>query len=318
MLESRRVYLEQLKRIQWEESRRKDAGEFPKVVLVDTISHCNLKCSMCGHKNMQRSKGIMDMSLFKKIIDEIAETDKSVRVWLVFFGEPFLLKKNTLQNMIGYAKEKGLTDVVLNTNGVLLNSEKATVLVESGLDALYVGIDAATPEIYAQIRVGGNLETVIHNIDTLLEIKKAKASLTPEVYTQMVVMEENEHQVDDFVDFWTQKGVIAKIRPKVSWAGLVKASNLVLTENERWPCYWSMQTMSITHDGKAVLCAVDVDARYTAGDITQKSLYSVWNGELKKIRRLQEQNAYDQLPFPCNTCLDWQSATADYHQPQDQ
>jgi len=40
---------------------------------------------MCLHKEMKRKKGIMSWDLFTKIIDEIAETDKNVRGWMVFF-----------------------------------------------------------------------------------------------------------------------------------------------------------------------------------------------------------------------------------------
>lgn len=293
--------------------RTTDAGTFPKVVLIDTISYCNLKCSMCGHKDMKRRRGRMDFNLYCKIIDEIAARDKNIRVWLVFFGEALLLKKDVIFKMIKYAKQQGLTDVVLNSNGNLMDEEMSRVLIEAGLDAIYVGIDSTQSKVYAQIRVGGNFEQVVNNVKGLISLKKNLKSDKPEVYTQFVVMDENEDQVDEFVRFWTNEGAIAKIRPKVSWAGLVQASNLVIPKEERWPCYWAMQTMSITNEGKVVLCAVDVDARFVAGDINQQSLYEVWNGKLKEIRQMQANGQYNSLPFPCNGCMDWQSARADYY-----
>lgn len=293
--------------------RLTDAGDFPKVVLIDTISFCNLRCSMCGHKDMKRKRGRMNFDLFKKIIDEIAERDKNIRVWLVFFGEALLLKKEILFNMIHYAKQKGLTDVVLNSNGNLLNEKMARVLVEAGLDAIYIGIDSFSPEIYSQIRVGGNYQQVIDNVKGLIKLKKELGVNKPEVFTQFVEMDINEHEIKPFVKFWTDEGATAKIRPKVSWAGLVEASNLVVPQEERWPCYWAMQTMSIADDGKVVLCAVDVDARFVAGDANESSLYDIWNGKLKEIRKLQAQGQYSELPFPCNQCLDWQSARAEFY-----
>ncbi|NLV17236.1 MAG: radical SAM protein [Syntrophomonadaceae bacterium] len=299
--------------LKMQSDRTTDAGTFPKVVLIDTISYCNLKCSMCGHKGMKRKRGRMDFNLYCKIIDEIAARDKDIRVWLVFFGEALLLKKDVIYKMIKYAKQQGLTDVVLNSNGNLLDKEMAQVLIEAGLDAIYVGIDSTQPEVYSRIRVGGNYERVVENVIGLIKLKKELKSEKPEVFTQFVVMDENENQVDEFVRFWTNEGAIAKIRPKVSWAGLVQASNLVIPREERWPCYWAMQTMSITNEGKVVLCAVDVDARFVAGDINQQSLYEVWNGRLKEIRQLQTNGQYNLLPFPCNDCLDWQSARADYY-----
>jgi hypothetical protein len=44
---------------QLQQNRIVDAGDFPKVVLIDTISYCNLKCSMCVHKDMKRKKGTL-------------------------------------------------------------------------------------------------------------------------------------------------------------------------------------------------------------------------------------------------------------------
>lgn len=293
--------------------RTADTGNFPKVVLIDTISYCNLKCSMCAHQDMKRKRGRMSMEVYTKIIDEISETDKNVRVWLVFFGEALLLKKTNLFPMIAYAKSKGLTDVVLNSNANLLDKETARNLIESGLDGIYIGIDAFNPDTYAKIRVGGDYHKVVENVTYLLRLKEELGAAKPEVFAQFVTMEENENEVDGFIDFWKSQGAIVKIRPKVSWAGLVDASNLVVAQEERWPCYWAMQTMSIADDGRVVLCAVDVDARFVAGDMNKETISSVWNGKLKELRNLQKTGQFNSLPFPCNECLDWQSARADYY-----
>ena len=126
---------------------------------------------MCVHKEMKRKKGIMRWDLFTKIVDEIAEVDKTVRVWMVFFGEALLLKKRrpTIFEMIAYAKRRGLADVVLNSNANLLDKASSKELIHSGLDAIYIGIDAFRPETYARIRVGGNYEKVVRNTLDLID-----------------------------------------------------------------------------------------------------------------------------------------------------
>lgn len=299
---------------QQQQGRLEDAGNFPKVILIDTTSFCNLRCSMCGHKTMKRKKGRMSWNLFAKIIDEIAETDKSVRVWMVFFGEALLLKraKPSIFDMISYAKNKGLTDVVLNSNGNLLDKEAAQGLINSRLDAIYVGIDAFKPETYSKLRIGGNYEKTVGNVINLINLKKELGSEKPEVYVQFVEMEENKDQKEEFLNFWQTHGAIVKTRPMVSWANLVKAPNLVLDQKDRWPCYWAMQTMSITDDGKVVTCAVDVDARFIAGDVNTQSIKEIWNGNLKELRKMHELLHFDRLPDFCRDCRDWQSARAEY------
>jgi radical SAM protein with 4Fe4S-binding SPASM domain len=264
---------------------------------------------------MTREKGIMPWELFTKIIDEVAVADKNVRVWMVFFGEALILKKTkpTIFDMITYAKSKGLTDVVLNSNANLMDEDAARRLIESGLDAIYFGIDAFTPETYAKLRVGGNYKRVINNIRNLITLKKKINVENPEIYVQFVEMDINTHEKEDFIRFWEKQGVTVKIRPKISWGGLIEAPNLILSNKNRWPCYWAMQTMSITDTGKVVKCAVDLDARFIAGDVNTQSLKEIWNKELKKIRQLHISKEFNKLPDDCRECRDWQSARADYY-----
>jgi radical SAM protein with 4Fe4S-binding SPASM domain len=305
----------QIFQTQLKQGRLEDAGDFPKVILIDTVSYCNLKCSMCFHREMKRKKGIMSWKLFTKIVDEIAEVDKDARVWMVFFGEALIIKKRrpTIFEMIVYAKSKGLTDVVLNSNANLMDEDASKRLIDSGLDAIYIGIDAFTPETYSQIRVGGNYERTVENVVTLLRLKETLNAEKPEVFVQFVEMESNKHEKEAFMKFWTEQGAIVKIRPMVSWAGMVEAPNLVLENDERWPCYWAMRTMSITDIGKVVTCAVDLDAQFIAGDVNTASLKEIWQGKLKELRQLHLSKRFDELPENCKHCRDWQSARADYY-----
>ncbi len=300
---------------QFRQGRLDEAGEFPKVVLIDTISFCNLRCSMCVHKDMKRKKGIMSWDLFTKIIDEIAEVDKNVRVWMVFFGEALILKKKkpTIFDEIVYAKSKGLTDVVLNSNANLLDEKSAKGLIDSGLDAIYIGLDAFKPETYSKVRVGGDYKKTINNVINLINLKKSMNSRNPGIYVQFVEMDINKDEKEDFINFWNNQGAIVKIRPKVSWAGAIDAPNQIIGQEDRWPCYWAMRTMSITDTGKVVTCAVDLDARFVAGDVSNQSLKEVWNGRLNEIRQLHISKRFSELPDPCRGCKDWQSARADYY-----
>lgn len=294
--------------------RGADAGAFPAVVLLDTVSYCNLRCSMCFHQHMERPKGFMPWPLFTKCIDEIAAVRKDARVWMVFFGEPFIRRRYTptIFDMIAYAKERGLTDVVVNSNGNLLDEATARSCITSGLDAIYIGIDAFSEETYAKVRVGGNYVRTVANVERLLELKRELGVAHPEVFVQFVEMDINAHEKNGFIDYWQARGATVKIRPKVSWAGKVDAPNLSLTNEERWPCYWAMQTMSITDRGKVVTCAVDLDARFVAGDVNETSMQSVWLGELKRLRQAHIEHQWDVLPPHCRDCRDWQAARADY------
>jgi glycosyltransferase involved in cell wall biosynthesis len=188
--------------------------------------------------------------------------------------------------MIAYAKSKGLTDIVLNSNANLMDEEASKRLILSGLDAIYIGIDAFQPDTYAKIRVGGNYEKAVQNTLHLIKLKKFMNSEKPEVFVQFVEMDINQNEKGDFIRFWNEQGALVKIRPKVSWAGLIDAPNLVLDDEGRWPCYWAMRTMSITDTGKVVTCAVDLDAKLliTAGILTRGKHIEIILESLAKIK----------------------------------
>lgn len=100
-----------------ERNRKKfEMKEFPLNVIVEVGNHCNLNCTTCINDKLTRKKGFMDIFLYKKIIDEIADNNVYCRVWLDFYGE-LLLVKYKLYYMIDYAKKKGLKNININTNG---------------------------------------------------------------------------------------------------------------------------------------------------------------------------------------------------------
>lgn len=295
--------------------RLESREEFPNVVLIDTVSYCNLHCPMCVHPKMTRKKGKMPRELFKRIISEIAIENKGIRVWLVYFGEIFILRPDELRFYIQFAKESGLKDVVLNSNGNLMTEEKAKILIESELDAIYFGIDAATEETYRVNRSGGNYQTTVANILRLVKLKKQMGKFKPDVFVQFVEMENNYTERDDFVSFWTKRGVSVKLRPMCSWAGKIDAPNQKLTNADRWPCHWCMQALSITNTGHVTFCVCDLDMTQVVGDINIQTIKEVWQSGRSNLRQLHRDERWSELPDICKHCGDWQAARSEYTHP---
>lgn len=293
--------------------RTQEAAYFPEVVLIDNCNACNLQCSMCDHRNIKQYRKIqlMDFKLYQKLIDEIAVQNPKARVWEIFFGEPFLCRDMAAR--VEYAKSQGLEDVVLNSNGVMMSEKRAKEVIRAGLDAIYVGIDAFTEETYNRIRIGGDFEKAVENVIRYRDLLDVYGNGKQKLFVQFVVGETNEDEVNDFKAFWKEEKIHVKIRPKVSWAGLVNAANLSRNENiKRKPCYWLMRTMNICADGRIALCSVDVHCRVPCGDANTATIRELWEGKLKEYRGLHRQGRFDQLPAMCRQCSDWQSAYADY------
>ena len=293
--------------------RTQEAVDFPKVILIDNCNACNLACSMCDHPNVSKYRKIqlMDYKLYQKIIDEIALENPVARVWEIFFGDPFMC--GDIARRVQYAKDKGLQDVVLNSNGVKMTPARSKKLIEAGLDAMYVGIDSISESTYNKIRIGGNYQRAVENVLSYKKLLKNYGKKHQEIYVQFVVSDLNEQEVEDFKNFWLTRDIKVKIRPKVSWAGLVEAQNLVeINQSDRKPCYWLMQTINICADGQVALCSVDVHCRVNCGDINTQTIKEVWHDRLEVYRDMHKNLEFNKLPKMCRLCKDWQSGYADF------
>ena len=104
---------------------------FPTRLQIEPSTLCNLTCSLCPVTVvMNRPVGNMNLSTFRKVIDEIGEYIFVIILW--DWGEPFL--NPDIYQMISYAKQKKIK-LVSSTNGHIFAKEKfAEKLVKSGLD----------------------------------------------------------------------------------------------------------------------------------------------------------------------------------------
>jgi MoaA/NifB/PqqE/SkfB family radical SAM enzyme len=283
---------------------------FPRQVTLELTAHCNLKCTMCPHPNLRRRKGFMSDELYRRCIDEICAEAKDTEVWLADHGESLILG-NAIVEKVEYAKSRGLSKVFLNSNGILLTRSISKGFVAAGLDRVVFGIDGATSETYARIRVGGDLNTVISNIEQLLEEKARARKTPPEIWVQFIEMDENEHERDAFVEFWRNRDVGVKIRRKLSWGACIESRSVESLNEERIPCQWLMNLMHVLWDGRVGRCSGDHECDYSAGNVRTSSIAKIWQGPLKKERESQLSGQFDNLIDPCRRCIDWKVGIAE-------
>jgi len=287
---------------------------FPVDVIVEVTRHCNLRCIMCPYPKLKRARGEMGFETFRKIADEVAMENPSTRIWLAIMGEP-LLVKDRLFAMIRYAKDRGLQEINLNTNAVYMTGEVSGKLIESGVDKILVSIDAATQKTYDGIRVGGNFEIVVSNVENMLMLKKAGKLDKPEIIAQFIVMDENESEVESFKQYWLDKGAVVKIRPKLGWGDAVESKILNIAEQntDRFPCSWLTRTVSIHWDGSFAQCDADHEGLYSPGDFNKQTIKELWDGEI--ARRRERHWALDFDFEPCKHCKDWLAGRSYFYYP---
>ena len=205
------------------------APTFPDRVYVESTNVCNLDCIMCptGLHIDTRPKGYMEWDLYTAIIDEIAPFAEAVV--LHSWGEPLLHKR--IIDMIRYAKERDLW-VETSTNATRLDEETSRKLIESGLDRVYLSMDGLTKETYEKVRVKGNFEVVLGNIERFLDLNHELGSPV-EADIQIVRLSETDAEVEEFVKQWKSSYAdLINIKELDTWGGQIDEVNSLAVEQD--------------------------------------------------------------------------------------
>ncbi|MGB3242493.1 MAG: radical SAM protein, partial [Candidatus Omnitrophota bacterium] len=178
------------------------APKFPPMIIAETSSYCDLLCLHCPRTTLARNdasfEGFMDFDLWKKIVDEIAQYKHTT---LRPFGRGEALINPDFVRMIQYAKEKGVGNVWLNTNGLLLSPEKSKDLLNTRIDVIEISIDAASRDTFEKIKGKDVYDTVVENTIACCRQKKESHPKT-KIVVRFVESSLNTPEKDAFLDFW--------------------------------------------------------------------------------------------------------------------
>lgn len=283
---------------------------FPVHMDFETSFRCNLRCVMCTHAaNAPASERpdrppFLDFAVFKKVVDEgVRYTLRSVG--LDQEGEPLLNKR--LEDFIRYARDKGIVDVMFNTNATLLSKDKTEMLLRSGLTRIHFSLDAVTEAVYKKVRIGAKFPVVMRNILHFLERKKALKKALPVTRVSFVKMKDNEHEIDDFVRFWRDKTDYIAVQELNSPFPKTGASTARIAssrdDNPEYRCTQPWFRMVVLSDGSLMPCCLLGYSRLLiCGNAATESVHAVWNSpRVKALRRIHKAGQYWKNPV-CAMC----------------
>jgi MoaA/NifB/PqqE/SkfB family radical SAM enzyme len=158
-----------------------------KVYIEPTVA-CNLECITCFRNCWDQPIGRMSEETFNQILSGLKALDPIPNVYFGGIGEP-LFHPKTIE-WIAKVKSLGVK-VELITNGTILNEKIARQLIDSGLDILWVSLDGATPDTYADIRIGAELPSILENLNRFNKMRKASHYPSPEIGIAFVAMKRN-------------------------------------------------------------------------------------------------------------------------------
>lgn len=161
-------------------------------VYIEPTNRCNITCVTCMRNIWDEPPGKMAPETFEQILGGLKQITPRPLVFFGGIGEP-LFHTKTIE-MIERVREIG-APVEIITNGILLNAERSRRLIDAHIETLWISIDGAQPESYADVRLGAELPRVIENVQTFRSMRRHSFRPMPEIGINFVAMKRNIHDL---------------------------------------------------------------------------------------------------------------------------
>lgn len=279
---------------------------YPSEIVLEVTNKCNFRCRHChfhgsGAKR-KRSLGFMKRKTWEKVLDELDFWSVPVTLMTHGAGEPLLYLE--LYELLYRAKQIPNVSVGFMTNGMLLDRNWASILVDLQVNWLALSIDGVVPETHDYFRINADLKVIEGNVSGLIEEKRRRGCDLPVLNFNMVGYPDILDQVEDYVKKWLPHAgsvTISTFRPIGSRKLWEKKPRFSFR-----PCPLLYHQMVISYDGQVGLCCEDIHLDVPIGRISSQTLEQVYNESpvLQEYRKRHQDGHIDRLTL-CKDCQVW-------------
>jgi len=236
-------------------------------VLIETRTDCNKRCSFCPQSFYKRTVESMKWTVYKKIIDSLAEIGFAGRIALLVSNEPLL--EHRLLKMIKYAKKQSPRFFLdITTNGVLLSIAKLDELFSAGLDNININDYRSDREIEPD-KISNNLIEIVENF-------RSNPKVTYNVRSSNELLP--------------------------NYAGVIPQD---YNAQDYGFCNFPFRKLVFSVNGDVLLCCNDFKQETNFGSIISDSILSIWNSPKLNAFRLSLLD--DKRIGLCKNCNDKQT-----------
>jgi putative metalloenzyme radical SAM/SPASM domain maturase len=177
----------------------------PSKLFVEVTTRCNLRCSMCSKQ--APGSGIVDGDMRPEVFARIVPALSRLHALILNgIGEPLL--HASLERFVETARQHMPEDawVGFQTNGQLLDRDRAVALVAAGIDKVCVSSDAVSPDVFRTMRTGGErvaVDTAVGALQTAMRRCGRRISLGVE----FVATRHNVHELPHLLQ-WAAENAI--------------------------------------------------------------------------------------------------------------
>ncbi len=175
---------------------------------ISVTQNCNLNCIYCHREGeIGSTQQTLSPAEIHKIIQIASEF--GIHKVKITGGEP-LLRNDILEIVSAISKVKGIEDISLVTNGLLL-AEYAKDLKSVGLDRVNISMDTLDPQKFKQITGKDKLDKALEGIESARAV-----GLNPIKINTVLLKNINEEDVPELLSFSAEKGAILQLIELVS------------------------------------------------------------------------------------------------------
>ena len=241
------------------------------------------------------NKNMLSWEEISRVITECSE----IGIPAILFGtesEHFMHKD--AMKAIEFAAEKGIMDIFVATNGVLLSDSIIDRLIEIGITRLTISLDALTEETYKKVR-GGDFRKVIENINYFLEKREKSGKRLPVLRITFVKFNLNEHEELAFHNYWQDKVDIVDIQ---SLLDIKNIDVLKYKSIDSLDCTYPWTMLYISWDGSYKPCCSEYCKYLTLGNIAENTIAEIWKSK-KMLRLRRDMLDLKNFPGACINCM---------------
>jgi MoaA/NifB/PqqE/SkfB family radical SAM enzyme len=286
-----------------------------KQLLIETVSACNLHCSMCAHREHMTGQSLERNKIAELLCDAVKYNAKTKSV--PFTGirldgntEPLIYKDFMwlMRECKDAAVLLGTSRTEIITNGVLLDQSKARSLLKNSISAIRISATGLTTDIYREFQgtklsekaCEKTLNAVKNNVLALIDLKRQmNAKIVIEL--RYIMSEASVNGFLPYLDYWREHGA-----DQVYVAGLgngkLKTNLEPLGRITTYKACQRFGLINVRASGDVLFAACDFDLE-PIGNIYDKSFFDIMmsNEFLRYEKAHKELDIYD-LPNICIKC----------------
>lgn len=282
-----------------------DPGAFPSRVTLELTNKCNLSCTFCPRRYMEKERGFIDTGLAISLIDEMAQ-HSPVAIVPFFRGESLLHPE--WFEILDHAQQQSVGDIQFTTNASLLTPDNIEKVLDLKLSFISFSLDTIDSKLYNESRRGANFDQTMDNVLNFLK-RRDESNVSTEVQVSAVETPAHRAGMDAFVEYWKTKADRVRVYVEHSTNGYPGSIDEELPDfQSRQPCHKPFTDMVIYWNGQVACCNHDWTRQVDGsplGNVTQGGIAAVWNDEPYTDLRQAHLDCLIKDMKPCSGCDHW-------------